>query len=132
MEWSNPDNSFKTRIESNFGLIFFLLLFSFYVWHGCPSLYRRDPGEFAAFVFNLSLGHLLESPTDSIICKPFTFTPWGSPFQEITFVSALFAAIAVFYHIGWYFFCWLGEESFDQLKSCSLSSALPGAATPFE
>ncbi len=96
MGWTNPVHIFKRPLENLLGLILFLFSFSFFLWYLCPSLYWRDPGEFVAIAFTLSVGHPTGSPTYSLIAKLFTFLPWGSLFQKINLVSAVFGALTIY------------------------------------
>lgn len=94
--WNIFSNFFNHKIPAALGFIFFFFLFSFYLYYLCPSLYWRDPGEFAAIGYTLSVGHPTGSPTYSLIAKMFTFLPFGSIFQKINLVSAVFGALTVF------------------------------------
>jgi len=96
MGWTNPVHIFKRPLENLLGLILFLFSFSFFLWYLCPSLYWRDPGEFVSIAFTLSVGHPTGSPTYSLIAKLFTFLPWGSLFQKINLVSAVFGALTIY------------------------------------
>lgn len=88
------------RGEGILGFVLLLSSFSFYLWHLSPSLYWRDPGEFAAIGYTLSVGHPTGMPSWSLLAKFFTFLPWGSLFQKINLVSAVFGSLSVFlvYH----------------------------------
>ena len=96
MEWFDSGTLLKKPIGTVLGFILFVFSFSFFLWHLCPSLYWRDPGEFASIAFTLSVGHPTGSPTYSLIAKLFTFLPWGSLFQKINLVSAVFGALTVY------------------------------------
>ncbi len=82
--------------EGMLGILLLLSSFSFYLWHLSPSLYWRDPGEFAAIGYTLSVGHPTGMPAYSLIAKFFTLLPWGSIFQKINLVSAVFGSLSVF------------------------------------
>jgi len=96
MEWVDPGRSFKKSINPLLGFLLFFFIFSFFLGHLCPSLYWRDPGEFAAIAFTLSVGHPTGSPTYSLIAKFFTFLPFGSLWQKINLVSVVFGSLTVF------------------------------------
>jgi tetratricopeptide (TPR) repeat protein len=96
MEWVDPGRSFKKSINTLLGFLLFFFTFSFFLADLCPSLYWRDPGEFAAIAFTLSVGHPTGSPTYSLIAKLFTFLPFGSLWQKINLVSVVFGSLTVF------------------------------------
>ena len=96
MESVDPGRGFKKSKDNLFGFLLFFFTFSFFLGHLCPSLYWRDPGEFAAIAFTLSVGHPTGSPTYSLIAKLFTFLPFGSLWQKINLVSVVFGSLTVF------------------------------------
>jgi tetratricopeptide (TPR) repeat protein len=96
MEWVDPGRSFKKSIDALLGFLLFFFTFSFFLVYLCPSLYWRDPGEFAAIAYTLSVGHPTGSPTYSLIAKLLTFLPFGSLWQKINLVSVVFGSLTVF------------------------------------
>jgi tetratricopeptide (TPR) repeat protein len=96
-----PSRCLIIKEEGMLGIFLLLSSFSFYLWHLSPSLYWRDPGEFAAIGYTLSVGHPTGMPTYSLIGKFFTLLPWGSIFQKINLVSAVFGSLSVF--LGYHF-----------------------------
>jgi Protein O-mannosyl-transferase TMEM260-like/Tetratricopeptide repeat len=95
MGWVDPGSGFKKSINTLLGFLLFIFTFSFFLGNLCPSLYWRDPGEFAALAFTLSVGHPTGSPTYSLIAKLFTFLPFGSLWQKINLASVVFGSLTV-------------------------------------
>lgn len=77
-------------------IILFLLVFSIYLYHLCPSVSEGDSGEFITAAVNLSIPHAPSYPLYTAIGKIFeNLIPWGNPGYRVNLASAVSAALAV-------------------------------------